>query len=144
MLLNEKQRRNLMLLILLVTLSFKSFSQTDIVKDSTKIQLTKPIAKLVVKDLVSGDQLIKEFKVLENTLQTTNLKLSTQSALVSNLNTQIVNYKSILLKKDDQFNTQTQLQADLEAALKKSKRQTTIYKIGAGVGAVATLLLLVQ
>lgn len=144
MLLNEKQRRNLMLLILLVTLSFKSFSQTDIVKDSTKIQLTKPIAKLVVKDLVSGDQLIKEFKVLENTLEATNLKLSTQSALVGNLNNQIVNYKSILLKKDDQFNTQNQLQADLEAALKKSKRQTTIYKIGAGVGAVATLLLLVQ
>jgi hypothetical protein len=144
MLLNEKQRRNLMLLILLVTLSFKSFSQTDIVKDSTKIQLTKPIAKLVVKDLVSGDQLIKEFKVLESTLEATNLKLSTQSALVGNLNNQIVNYKSILLKKDDQFNTQNQLQADLEAALKKSKRQTTIYKIGAGVGAVATLLLLVQ
>jgi hypothetical protein len=133
-----------MLLILLVTLSFKSFSQTDIVKDSTKIQLTKPIAKLVVKDLVSGDQLIKEFKVLESTLEATNLKLSTQSALVGNLNNQIVNYKSILLKKDDQFNTQNQLQADLEAALKKSKRQTTIYKIGAGVGAVATLLLLVQ
>jgi hypothetical protein len=128
----------------LVTLSFKSFSQTDIVKDSTKIQLTKPIAKLVVKDLVSGDQLIKEFKVLESTLEATNLKLSTQSALVGNLNNQIVNYKSILLKKDDQFNTQNQLQADLEAALKKSKRQTTIYKIGAGVGAVATLLLLVQ
>lgn len=144
MLLNEKQRRNLMLLILLVTLSFKSFSQTGIVKDSTKIQLTKPIAKLVVKDLVSGDQLIKEFKALENTLVATNLKLSTQSLLVGNLNTQITNYKSILLNKDDQFNTQNQLQADLEDALKKSKRQTTIYKIGAGVGAVATLLLLVQ
>ena len=34
-------------------MSLKSFSQTVI--DSTKIQLTKPIAKLVIKDLIKGD-----------------------------------------------------------------------------------------
>ena len=43
-------------------LSFKSFSQNDTV--STTIQLSKPIAKLVVTDLISGDQAKIEVKTL--------------------------------------------------------------------------------
>lgn len=114
------------------------------VSDTTKIQLTKPVAKLVIKDLISGDQLLKEYSILENVLKETNFKLSTQSSLVGNLNSQILNYKSILQDQNKQFQTQKELQDDLEAALKKANRRTTIYKIGAGVGAVATLLLLVK
>ena len=43
-------------------LSFKSFSQNDTV--STTIQLSKPVAKLVVTDLISGDQAKLEVKTL--------------------------------------------------------------------------------
>ena len=139
-----KLKKSLMLLILLVALSFKSFSQNVTSKDSTEIVLTRPIAKLVVKDLITGDQLLKEYNILENVLSETNLKLSTQKNLVINLNSQIDNYKTILGDKDKQFTTQKQLQDDLEKALKQANRRTTIYKIGTAVGAAATLLLLVQ
>lgn len=142
--LKEKLRKNLMLSILLVIVSFKSFSQNVTSKDSTEIVLTRPIAKLVVKDLITGDQLLKEYNILENVLSETNLKLSTQKNLVINLNSQIDNYKTILGDKDKQFTTQKQLQDDLEKALKQANRRTTIYKIGTAVGAAATLLLLVQ
>ena len=45
--------KKLMLLIVLMMMSWKSFSQNVI--DSTSIQLKKPVAKLVIKDLITGD-----------------------------------------------------------------------------------------
>ena len=142
MLLREKLKRNLWLSILLVLLSFKSFSQNDTFNQ--KIVLTKPVAKLVVKDLISGDQRAEELTAVNALLKETEFKLNTQSTLVLNLQTQIKNYDQIVSELDGKFELQQKLSQDLEAALKKQRRQTTIYKIGAGVGAVATVLLLIQ
>ena len=142
MLLKEKLKRNLWLSILLVLLSFKSFSQNDTINQ--KIVLTKPVAKLVVKDLISGDQKSEELIAVNALLKQTEFKLNTQSTLVLNLQTQIKNYDQIVSELDGKFELQQKLSEDLELALKKQRRQTTIYKIGAGVGAVATVLLLIQ
>ena len=142
MLLKEKLKRNLWLSILLVLLSFKSFSQNDTINQ--KIVLTKPVAKLVVKDLISGDQKGEELIAVNALLKQTEFKLNTQSTLVLNLQTQIKNYDQIISELDGKFELQQKLSQDLEQALKKQRRQTTIYKIGAGVGAVATVLLLIQ
>ena len=142
MLLKEKLKRNLWLSILLVLLSFKSFSQNDTINQ--KIVLTKPVAKLVVKDLISGDQKAQELTAVNNLLKETEFKLNTQSTLVLNLQSQIKNYDQIVGELDGKFELQQKLSKDLEEALKKQRRQTTIYKIGAGVGAVATVLLLIQ
>ena len=126
----------------MVLLSFKSFSQNDTINQ--KIVLTKPVAKLVVKDLISGDQRAEELTAVNALLKETEFKLNTQSTLVLNLQTQIKNYDQIVRELDGKFELQQKLSQDLEAALKKQRRQTTIYKIGAGVGAVATVLLLIQ
>ena len=75
-------------------MSFSSSSQT--VTDSTKIVLTKPVAKLVIKDIVVGDQLKLKVKTLEEILSETNGKLKTQTLLVTNLESQILNYKGIV------------------------------------------------
>ena len=143
MLLKKKLNRNLALLILLVALSYKSFSQ-NVTVDSSKIVLTKPVAKLVVKDLITGDQRAEELSAVNALLKETEFKLNTQSTLVINLQTQIKNYDQIVSELDGKFELQQKLSEDLELALKKQRRQTTIYKIGAGVGAVATVLLLIQ
>ena len=142
MLLKEKLKKNLWLLILLVLLSFKSFSQNDTINQ--KIVLTKPVAKLVVKDLITGDQRAQELSAVNALLKETEFKLNTQSTLVINLQTQIKNYDQIVSELDGKFELQQKLSEDLELALKKQRRQTTIYKIGAGVGVVATVLLLIQ
>jgi hypothetical protein len=123
-------------------MSFSSFSQ--IVTDSTKIVLTKPIAKLVIKDIVFGDQLKIQLKTLEELLGETNLKVNTQSILVENLESQVLNYKNIVADLDSKSNIQTDLSKELERALKASKRRTFLYKVGTIVGGAATLLLLVQ
>ena len=142
MLLREKLKKNLWLLILLVLLSFKSFSQNDTINQ--KIVLTKPVAKLVVKDLIQGDQSKEELVATNDILLKTQEKLNTQTSLVVNLKTQIKNYDDIVSELNGKFELQERLSNDLEVALKRQKRQTTIYKIGAGVGAVATVLLLIQ
>ena len=123
-------------------MSFNSFSQT--VTDSTKIVLTKPIAKLVIQDIVVGDQLKIQFKTLEEILKETNGKLMTQTLLVTNLESQVLNYKSIITDLNSKSSIQNDLTKDLEAALKKANRRTKLYKIGTTVGAVALGLLIIK
>jgi len=141
MLLKKRLKGNLMLLIISVMISWSSFSQTGTEEDSSKtIQLTNPIAKLVVKDLIKGDAASDEVKAMQKILTVTNDKLLTQSDLVSNLKLQVTTFQRIIDQKDEQFDTQKQLQDDLESALKKANRQKKLYQIGSAVGVAAILL----
>jgi len=123
-------------------MSFNSFSQT--VTDSTKIVLTKPVAKLVIQDIVVGDQLKLKLRTLEEILNQTNGKLRTQTLLVTNLESQVLNYKGIVTDLNSKSSIQNDLTKDLEAALKKANRRTKLYKIGTTVGAVALGLLIIK
>ena len=123
-------------------LSFKSFSQTD--TTSTTIQLSKPIAKLVVTDLISGDQAKIEVKTLGELIFELEKKNTTSLDIINNLETQNKNFSLMINDYKEKSDTQAQLSEDLEKALKRQKRQTTIYKIGSTVGLVATVLLLIQ
>lgn len=123
-------------------MSYNSFSQTVI--DSTKIVLTKPVAKLVIQDIVVGDQIKIQLKTVEELLGETNSKLETQSLLVENLENQVINYKNIVADLNSKSTLQSDLTKDLEKALKAQRRRTFFYKVGTVVGGVATLLLLVQ
>lgn len=118
-----------------------SFSQNDTKVDSTKtIQLSNPIAKLVVKDLIQGDASSKELDAMFKLVSVTNEKLVTQSDLVTNLKIQTSTLNSIILQKDSQIDTQADLSKDLQSALKKANRQKKIYQIGSAVGLAAVLL----
>jgi len=123
-------------------MSLNAFSQS--VTDSTKIQLTKPIAKLVIKDLIQFDGLSTEMLTMQTILTETNNKLLTQNQLVVNLELQNNNLESVIRELNIKFNTQAQLTSDFQLALKRQKRQSTIYKIGSTVGAAAVLLLLAK
>ena len=110
-------------------MSWNSFSQN--VTDN-QIQLTKPIARLVIKDLIQFDGLSNEMQIMQTILTETNNKLLTQGELVANLRTQVENYQFIIDKKDQQFNTQEQLSKKLQSELKKSKLRTKLMG-GAGI-----------
>ena len=117
-------------------MSWNSFSQS--VTSSPTIQLTKPVAKLIVKDLILGDGLKLEVKTLNELLLETNSKLNTQGKLVSNLETQVLNYQSIIDQKNQQFTTQNELNKRLQVDLKKQKFKTKLiggstFLIAAGV-----------
>ena len=130
-----------MLSIISVMICLSSFSQTDTEKDSTKtIQLSNPIAKLVVKDLIQGDASSKELDAMVKLISVTNDKLITQSDLVANLKFQTSTLNSIILQKDNQIETTAELSKDLQAALKKANRQKKLYQIGSAIGGAAILL----
>lgn len=147
MLSNKKLSKKLILLITLVMMSLNAFSQSatnTLSKDTTQIQLTKPIAKLVIKDLIKGDGLSNEVQTMQLLLTETNNKLLVQSDLVTNLQFQITNYESIVSSLQQKYDTQAQLSLELEKALKRSKRQAKFYKIGTTVGAIAVGALLLK
>ena len=140
--LKKKQMKNLMLLTITLMMSFTSFSQS--VTDSTTIRLKKPIVKLVIKDLIKGDAAKKEVVVFNDIIKQQQLQLFKKDTIILTLNKQIVNFESIISTKSNQTNLAQELNAELEKALKKQKRRTFLYKVGTGVGAVATLLLLAK
>ena len=115
-------------------MSWNSFSQS--VTDSTQIQLTKPVAKLVIKDLIQFDGLSQEMETMQIILTETNNKLNTQGELVSNLKVQVLNYQSIIEEKDQQFSTQKELSKRLQQDLKKQKIRT---KLMGGAGIVVAI-----
>ena len=123
-------------------LSWSVSSQNVI--DSTRIRLTKPVAKLVVKDLIIGDGLKLEVQTLNELLAETNSKLDVTKNLVTNLETQVTNYQKIIDNKDLQLGTSSELSEKLKKQLEKEQRAKKLYKIGSTVGAAAVLLLLIQ
>ena len=123
-------------------MSWKSFSQSD--TSSSTIQLTKPVARFVIKDLVQFDGLTKEMQAMQEILNETNSKLNTQGDLVANLKTQVLNYQSQMEKKDNQLNAQKNATQSLQKSLKKERRKTKLYQIGSAIGGGAVLLLLIQ
>jgi hypothetical protein len=130
-------------LISLVMMSWNSFSQSD-TQDSIRIQLAKPIAKLVIKDLIKYDGLTQEVKTVRSILDETNNKLQSQSELVLNLRSQIFNYQSLIATKDEQFEQQQKAIQDLQKSLKKANRTKKLYKIGSTIGIASTALLLLK
>ena len=138
MLYRMKLKRNLILLIAIIGISFKSFSQ-NVTKSSTVV-LTKPVAKLVVKELVSYDGLLAESKAVREQLTALNSKVITLEEVLANLNLQLENRNSVILQKDSQLVEYESMKGDLEKEVKRLSRIGKIYKIGSAIGAAAILL----
>ncbi len=134
--------KRLIVLIILTMMSFTSFSQTD--TDSTSIRLQVPIAKLVIKDLITGDAAKQQLVVTDTILQKKDIQLHAKDTIISNLNLQIVNFNKIIATKDKQKQIQENLQKDLEKALRKAKRREFLYKVGTIAGGVFTVLYLTK
>lgn len=94
--------------------------------------------------MLKGDGMSKEMQSMQFLLTETNSKLLIQSDLVTNLQLQINNYDSTIMGMRDQFDTQARLSEDLEIALRRSKRQAKLYKIGSYIGIAAVGILIVK
>ena len=101
-----------------------------------------PIAKLVIKDLITGDAAREQLIVTDTIIQNKDLQLKTKDEMILNLNSQITNFNKIITTKDKQKQIQENLEKDLEKALKKAKRREFLYKVGTIAGGVMTVLYL--
>ena len=102
-----------LLLIILTILSFKSFSQ----KDTTQITLSNQTAKLVIKDILSGDGCKEE-------LEQTHLKIAKleerdiqKDSVIYFLKEKDLNNQNIIGYKDGQIGQLKELSKNLEDAI---------------------------
>ena len=135
--------KKLIPLIGLLLLSWNSFSQQDTKRDSI-VPLKVPIVRLVIKDLLQGDGNKIQVLELNKELGLTRDKVILKDSVIKTLNSKLINLETIILTKDEQFKLQQELSKKLTKELKSQKRKTFLYKVGTGIGAVATVLLLVQ
>ena len=133
--------RKLIMLILLGMMSLNSFSQNVI--DSTSIQLKKPIVRLVIKDLITGDSFKQELSLVAKKYSLLENKVVLKDSIINNLNFQINNFNSILNSKTSQLNFTQELNNKLRLEVKKQKFKNKL-TVGAGAVAVIAAILLVK
>jgi len=114
--------KRLILLILLVIVSLKSFSQTD----TTRISLEEQIARLVIKDLIEGDGAKKELSITLEKVSLLNQKIVLKDSIINTNTQQISNYNSIVSQKDSQVMIFQDLSDKLHNDLRKQKLKNKI------------------
>lgn len=133
-----KLKKSLILLIGIIGISFKSFSQNA--TETSTVLLTEPIARLVAKDLVSYDGLLEESKTVREQLTALNSKVVTLEEVIANLRLQLDNRNSVITQKDLQIVEYKNMSSDLEKEVKRLSRIGKLYKVGSAIGLAAILL----
>ena len=135
--------RKLVLLMITLFMTLSSFSQTD-TKTDTIVPLKIPVAKLVIKDLLTGDgakaELAGAYKVIDLKDQQIGL-LNQKDSLKQQ---KIGNLELIITKKDQQFDLERQKSESLLKELKVQKFKTAVYKAGTGAAIITTVLYLLK
>ena len=116
--------KKLVLLILLTMMSLKGFSQ--IVTDTTTIHLKKPIARLVIKDLIIGDGVKQELLFTQQKISLLETKISLKDSILFSLESKNKNFSVMLDAKDQQLTISKDLNLRLKSDLKKSRLQTKL------------------
>jgi len=111
-------------------------------QDTQQIQLAPKVARLVVTDLLEGDQAKLEVKLLDQQVTLLKDKIKVLDSIAGKKDAIISNYEEILGKKDNQLNLSSELSKKLQTDLKKQKAKTKLFQMGSGVFAVARILLL--
>ena len=133
--------KKLGLLIILMMMSFTSFSQNDI--DTLSIRLEKPVAKLVIKDLLTVDEAKEELVLSVTKFKLLEQKVVLKDSVISNLNDQITNFNSMILTKNDQLNLSQELSKKLKKDLQKQKLKTKLVGL-AGIGVAVGILVIAK
>lgn len=134
------------MLVLLVMLSLKSFSQTVIqteTTDTTKVVLSVRVARLVYQDLLKYDGLKEEMGLMKLKLQKVEERELQKDNIITILTQKDENNQFIIGKKDEQLKLSKELTDSLHKELKGQRTQTFLWKLGTFVGLGLTTVLLI-
>ena len=145
--------KKLMLLTIILFTTLSSFSQTvtkvvDPIKTDSIVPLKVPTAKLVIKDILSGDgaklELVEANKIID--LQKGQIGLMNQKDSLKDQ--KIGNLQSMFDKATQQRDLAVEMSKSLEKELKAQQLKTKFYKfgttIGFGVAIITTSLYLLK
>ena len=123
----------------------KSFSQ-NVTKTNidTLVPLKVPIAKLVIKDLLSGDGAKYEVSDLNKLVLMKDQQIGLFKDKDSLKSKQISNLELIIGKQSEQLDLEREKSKSLLKELRGQRRKTFLYKVGSFVGIIATSALLLK
>lgn len=106
--------------------------------------LTEPVARLVVKDLVSYDGLMLEYKLSKEHINSLESKILTLNDVITNIKLQLDNRNKVIMQKDIQIDQYSIMSEDLKKSLAKERRMKSFYRIGSiiGLASIASKLIL--
>lgn len=105
--------------------------------------MEKPVAKLVIKDLLTGDEAKDELVLSVKKFQLLEQKVVLKDSVISNLNDQITNFNSMILTKNDQLSLSEELSKKLKKDLQKQKLKTKLVGL-AGIGVAVGILVIAK
>ncbi len=105
--------------------------------------MQKPIAKLVIKDLITGDGAKEELVLTTDKINLLEQKIVLKDSVINNLELQVNNFNSILATKSDQLAISQELSKKLQTDLKKQRLKTKLMG-GAGIIAVAATIFIIK
>ena len=117
-----------------------SFSQTD----TTKVKISNPIAKLVVKDLIIGDGCIEELKLTQTKVIKLEAREVQKDTIIKLLQDKDKNNQFIINSQKNQLDLSKELSTKLEKELKSYKRSNLFWKVTTYVGIFTTSYLLIK
>ena len=134
------------MLVLLVMLSLKGFSQTVIqteTVDTSKVVLNVRVARLVYQDLLRYDGLKEEVSLMKLKFQKLEEREIQKDSIITILTQKDENNQFIIGKKDEQLKISKELTDSLYKELKGQRTQTLLWKVGTFVGLGLTSILLI-
>ena len=132
--------RKLIVLTAILLTSLSSFSQTD----TTKVRISTPIAKLVIKDLIKYDGVTAELAATQDKVAKLEERESQKDGVIKLLEDKDKNNKFIIGTQKKQLDLSAELTEKLNSELKGQRRKTFLYKAGTVVGLVTTSYLLIK
>ena len=105
--------------------------------------MEKPVAKLLIKDLLTGDEAKDELVLSVKKFQLLEQKVVLKDSVISNLNDQITNFNSMILTKNDQLSLSEELSKKLKKDLQKQKLKTKLVGL-AGIGVAVGILVIAK
>ena len=126
--------KKLIMLIFISMMSLNVFSQSVI--DSTLIRLKKPVARLVIKDLIAGDSYKEELSIVSDKVALLENKIVLKDSIENILLYKIDNLNLIISNTNTQLSLTNNLNKKLTSDLKKQKIKT---KLIGGIGIITVI-----
>jgi hypothetical protein len=128
-------------ILLIILISFNSYSQ---IKDTTKVIFPTKTVRLIAKELIIKDGLLKENTLLYKRVSLFENKIQKQDTIIFKQNNIIKNDSLVKLTFNDQLSLKDKLNEGLKQDLKKEKRTSLFYKITTGVATALTIFIAIK
>jgi len=136
--------KKLLLSILILTLSWNSFSQnvTEL-RDTSKIVLTTEVARAVAVDLVEGDQAREEVRILGSEILELKSIITLQDSLGIMRENQISNLEKVIQLQQIQTQQSREDYERLNKDLRKQSNLKVLFEATTGVAVVGLIVAIV-